>query len=560
MSSRAPAKQGRSAMKPHRKMQGHTKTVTGVVRLPGQRRIITCSWDGSLRVWDLESGMQVGEPWKDEGSGPVLCMALSPDGKTIACGTLSHDGIMTMGLIWWDTKTGKVIKKWTGHTDDPNCVKCICWSPDGGQVVIGGWDNFSFRVWDVKSGHIILAPIDSEEGWDHRTDAISYSPDGTMIVTGTADLLKISPEDRTLTIMTGLGERLKIWDANTGELLKTIKGRTAFLAWSLDGKTLFAGSYGSIRKFDTATWTETVVVDRQYIGAISLSPNERILACTHLTEKTVQLWNLETNQPIGLPLHLEYIVHYAAFSADGKFLATGGPAKNVYIWDVSAIVKEAGLDHLLSGNVNTIKKLFKVDVTRPQARQRPAPRIEGTRRPPPGFFDDPSTSRGRRTTAQPQRTLLNHLPSFWRRYSNPRGDTERDIRLRNIPVVDVPCAPGKPRIYHTRGQSSSRPPNPQYLHRNASKPTIIVAATTYRRYDIHDWHRGRSVYNFASSSHHHSYWMARSFDVLVASAQLGQPEVDLGPIPGGGGLNSAVPYVFHVAATDAACTEDIHKP
>ena len=36
-------------------LRGHTEPVTGVVRLGGGR-LATCSGDGSLRVWDLETG------------------------------------------------------------------------------------------------------------------------------------------------------------------------------------------------------------------------------------------------------------------------------------------------------------------------------------------------------------------------------------------------------------------------------------------------------------------------------------------------------------------------
>ncbi|KAG1719488.1 hypothetical protein EDB19DRAFT_1648121, partial [Suillus lakei] len=85
------------------------------------------------------------------------------------------------------------------------------------------------------------------------------------------------------------------------------------------------------------------------IKTISLSPNERILASTSHYNTTAQLWNLETNQPIGTPLHHEDYVNFAIFSADGKFLVTSYNDHLIYTWDVSAIVKEASL---LSDNVS----------------------------------------------------------------------------------------------------------------------------------------------------------------------------------------------------------------
>ncbi|KIK32587.1 hypothetical protein CY34DRAFT_101151 [Suillus luteus UH-Slu-Lm8-n1] len=137
--------------------------------------------------------------------------------------------------------------------------------------------------------------------------------------------------------ITSIRDGLKIWDANSGELLKTFKRVFSCLAWTSDGKTLIAG--GS--KFDTATWS---VIDlcQHFVHAISISPNDRILATIN-SVKTAQLWDLETNQPIGTPLHHQEGVRSATFSVDGKFLLTCCRDDHIYTWDVSAIVKGAGL-------------------------------------------------------------------------------------------------------------------------------------------------------------------------------------------------------------------------
>ncbi|KAG0701014.1 WD40-repeat-containing domain protein [Suillus ampliporus] len=472
MSSLASAEQEKLLMKPLQKMEGHIFTVNGILRLPGGRRIISCSWpDGSLRVWDLESRMQVGEAWKDEGSGAVRAIALSPDGKKVANG--SQDGAVRL----WDIDTGKVVKKWTGHT---NFVLSICWSPDGGRVVSGSCDG-TIRVWDVESGKTIIGPIKTEGStvW-----AVCYSPDGAMIAAGTP--------------------WVEVWNANTGELLKTLD-LTDFilcLAWTSDGKTLIiAGGFGKIRKFDTATWTEIAVLDghktRVNVNAISLSPNERILASVS-DDQTARLWNLETNQPIGPPLHHENIVQSAVFSADGKFLVTGCFCDHyIYKWDVPAIIKKAGLDNLLCDNVvqNAANKLFiDADVTR-------RARIENARRIPPGFFDDARDFSNHRPASTRQQ-ILGRLPSFWRSRSNPHGAIDRNAQSRSGPLSWAQdCVSGTLRMraapniqsrelplsyhsliftqrnYHARKKaatSSSRPPNTHVMQ----QPSGVTQGTS----------------------------------------------------------------------------------
>src|SRR5947209_7303365 len=94
---------------PQRKFEGHTGWVRGVIHMPGGQRIMTCSGDGSLRMWNLKSGEQIGKDWRD-GEIEVYAIRLSPDGKKLFSG--SNDGAVRL----WDIDTGKVITKWTGHT------------------------------------------------------------------------------------------------------------------------------------------------------------------------------------------------------------------------------------------------------------------------------------------------------------------------------------------------------------------------------------------------------------------------------------------------------------
>ncbi|KAG1790457.1 quinon protein alcohol dehydrogenase-like superfamily [Suillus plorans] len=278
-----------------------------------------------------------------------------------------------------------------------------------------------FRVWNVKSGKIILGPIEIGE----YVYGVRYSTDGKMISTG--------------------GNMLRVWDANTGEQLKTLEfGIVADMAWTSDGSTLITGS----RRFETATWTE---INGEWLAGSSmdtmLSPNERILASVPTADKhTVQLWNLENHQCIGPPLHHqdEDEVSSAVFAADGNLFVTGCDSGRVYAWDVSAIVIEAGLDGLLTAAKAVNKPFVDVNVT-----QRRAPKIEGVRRIPPGFFDDhvnSSTSRGHRTAAplQPSRSSSHNILSLAQNFISSMLRRRDGSAIRLPPVVEVPLTAGKP--------------------------------------------------------------------------------------------------------------------
>jgi WD40 repeat protein len=184
---------------------------------------------------------------------------------------------------------------------------------------LSGCQDGTFVEWNVtESEESILGPIKP----GNILHVVCYSPDGEMIATG--------------------GDDLKIWDADSGKLLRIIEGGASRLAWTSDGKTLIAGGI-EIRKINTATWSQIAVIelDENFAKTILLSPNEHILASISLN-KTAQLRNIETIQPLGTPLHNEDDVISATFSADGKFLATSCTDGHS-AWGVSAILKDASL-------------------------------------------------------------------------------------------------------------------------------------------------------------------------------------------------------------------------
>jgi len=310
-------------VKPYQTMRGHTEVVFGVAHLPDERRIITCSNDGSLRLWERESGAQIGNDWRDDEDDEGVCIiALSPNGETVASG--SRGGMVKL----WNIETRKVIAKWTGHTKE---VWSLCWSRDGGRVVSGSLDGTA-RMWDVESGETILGPIKTG---NENILGVALSPDASNFATGEYN-----------------ENAIKIWDARTGEQLSTLKQDSAVwtLVWTSDQKKLLAGDdNGSITVFDTATWQQIAILedhtDRVY--ALSLFQNDRLLASASY-DHTARLWNLDTNLPIGRPLQHQGIVYHTAFSADGRFLATACSDANAYVWDVHTILQEAGLEDLLS--------------------------------------------------------------------------------------------------------------------------------------------------------------------------------------------------------------------
>jgi len=250
----------------------------------------------------------------------VYTIALSPNGKTVASGSM--DGTVKL----WDIETRKVTAKWTGHAHE---VWSVRWSADGMHVASGSLDG-TVRVWEMESGKTVLGPIKTGN-W--QVTAVAYSSDSSNIAIGGVSAIEI-------------------WDTMTGEPLSTLEqdSQVGCFGWTSDQKKLIAGfQNGSIRIFNTTTWEQIAILEghRHYVWAISLLQNDRLLASAS-GDRTARLWNLDTNLPIGPPLQHQDTVFDAAFSADGMFLLTACFDKNAYAWNAHIILKEAGLEDLLS--------------------------------------------------------------------------------------------------------------------------------------------------------------------------------------------------------------------
>jgi hypothetical protein len=86
---------------------------------------------------DLATGNELGRgPVKDA----IWSVAFSPDGKTVASGSHSHE------VCLWDGATAKEIVRLDGKQGP---VFCVAFSPDGKTVVSGGEDT-TVLVWDVN--------------------------------------------------------------------------------------------------------------------------------------------------------------------------------------------------------------------------------------------------------------------------------------------------------------------------------------------------------------------------------------------------------------------------
>ncbi|MBE7381919.1 MAG: TIR domain-containing protein [Leptolyngbya sp. SIO1E4] len=308
---------------------------------PDGRQVMTASEDGTLRLWDVETGDStplVGH------ADRVLQASFSPDGTQVM--TASGDGT----VLLWDAQTGKPTPL-VGHESGINHTSS---SSDGTQVMTASWDG-TVRVWDIETGD--STPLVGHESWISHA---SFSPDGTQIVTasdGTVRVWDIETGDSTLVgheswishasfspdgtqVVTASEDgdgTARIWDLQTGTSMPLIGHELTIYSFSFspDGTQIVTASYdGTVRVWDIETGDSTTLIDPDGIGITqaSFSPDGAQLVTT-LWNGTVLLWDIETGNSMPLIGH-ESEVYSFSFSPDGTQIVTGSQDRTVRVWDI----------------------------------------------------------------------------------------------------------------------------------------------------------------------------------------------------------------------------------
>jgi WD40 repeat protein len=117
--------------------RGHTDIVTGVAFSPDGKTLLTASWDGTARLWEVTTGKEIRQFLGHTGT--VFGAAFSPDGKYV----ITSGADRTARL--WDVQSSLELRRFAGHTDD---VRDVVFSPDGKTVLTSSQDGTA-RLWLV---------------------------------------------------------------------------------------------------------------------------------------------------------------------------------------------------------------------------------------------------------------------------------------------------------------------------------------------------------------------------------------------------------------------------
>ncbi len=211
---------------------------------------------------------------------------------------------------------GSVISSYRGHTMR---ITAVSWSPDGKYIASGSLDK-TVQVWAANPSDHFRPFI--YRGHSAGIKAVAFSPDSQRIASGA--------EDRTV----------QIWDATTGKHVTICRGHTdavTTVAWSPDGKYVASGSLdGTVRLWDAATCDQKYVYrgHTMRVTTVSWSPDGKYIA-SGSADKTVQILDAATGkQRFTYRGHTD-TVSSVSWSPDGKRIVSGSWDKTAQVWDAA---------------------------------------------------------------------------------------------------------------------------------------------------------------------------------------------------------------------------------
>lgn len=194
-----------------RTLSAHSGPVYGVSFSPCKQLLLSCSEDGTIRLWSLQT-------WTNVCVYRSHCYAVwdvkfAPHGYYFASGSFDRTARV------WATDHHQALRIFVGHEDDVDLVE---FHPSSNFLASGSADK-NIMIWDVYDGN----HLKTLTGHDGRITSLAFSLDGKFLVSCASD------------------RHLMVWEHNFGHRLVDFDLDTdamSSLAFSRCGAMLSSGS------------------------------------------------------------------------------------------------------------------------------------------------------------------------------------------------------------------------------------------------------------------------------------------------------------------------------
>jgi hypothetical protein len=168
-------------------------------------------------LWDVITGRKIRDFLGLRGE--IHCVAISPDGQTLAAGIRSGG---ERSILLWDTVTGKELHA----LGEGQSVTSLAFCPDSKLVASASYDHEPIRLWSVATGKKRF----SLSGLEQAVYGLAFSPDGRLLA-GTGE---------------GQTKGVCLWEMLTGQEVGRFVGPVGeCVAFAPSGRTVASGGADS---------------------------------------------------------------------------------------------------------------------------------------------------------------------------------------------------------------------------------------------------------------------------------------------------------------------------
>ncbi len=282
-----------------RTLEGHTYGV-GAVAVLDETRVVSASWDRTLRVWNLESGETI--LTLKGHTNWVNAVAVLDEARVVSA---SSDCTLRV----WDLASGETIRILQGHTKGVNTVAVL-----GATRLVSASDDRTLRVWDVASGEMV------------RT-----------LKGHTSRVLSVAVLNETRMVSAAYESALRVWDMATGKTIRTLEGH-AFVVQAvavLDETRVISASWDhTLRVWDVASGKtiRTLEGHTDLVLAVVVLDATRVISAS--SDRTLQVWDVTSGETIcTLEGHTSTV--YAVAVLDEAHVVSASSDRILRVWDVA---------------------------------------------------------------------------------------------------------------------------------------------------------------------------------------------------------------------------------
>ena len=173
------------------------------------------------------------------------------------------------------------------------------------------------KIWNLQTGELIRTFY----GHLYEVSCVAISPNGKFLASGSSD------------------KQIKLWNLESGQEISTLKGHSGLirsLAFSSDGETLVSGSGDhTIRLWNLKNGQEirTLTGHSYSLWSVAISPDGNTLVSGSY-DNTIKVWNLKTRQEIRTLTGHSQSVFSVVISTDGQIIASGSGDNTIKLWNL----------------------------------------------------------------------------------------------------------------------------------------------------------------------------------------------------------------------------------